>query len=394
MVGLSQRLTSLVKAAPPLVPYVLLNLGKNVYPPPGQDHGFIARVEQLRKQITLTFFKSVTSLSFIQGERHLLEIERRRMEDALLEVGEKVLTMKLFQSSSLNLFLKKVSDAKPELLKTHVSNKDPLVRLLVISTISRRRVHLEKELIERLDDSVSIVREAAHRALIRLGRGTDFGPTRGASHKGIARSIEKWNHWHALQLSESPEMLAKRAALAAAGKRAPSDIIPLALVSIEQPELTTEVARMSEELVSAKGDEQLALLARLRESKGIDNTDALALAIPKLSGEAQRHARDALAERLTRMTAATLRDKLQDDNVEVRRAAAAACGHKKAKEHIPDLLPLLDDAEIDVVQSARMALVELTGQDFGPSRDAGSSKRADAAAAWRKWWKERQDKLK
>ena len=376
MVGLSQRLTSLVKAAPPLVPYVLLNLGKNVYPPPGQDHGFIARVEQLRKQIALTFVKSVTSLSFIQGEKHLLEIERQRMEDALLEVGEKILTMKLFQSSSLNLFLKKVSEAKPELLKTHISNKDPLVRLLVISTISRRRVHLEKELIERLDDPVSIVREAAHRALIRLGRGTDFGPVRGASRKGIARAIEKWNQWHELQLSESPEMLAKAAAF----------------VRNEQPELNTEVARMSEELVNAKGDEQLALLARLRESKGIDNTDALALSIPKLTGETQRKARDALAERLTRMTAATLRDKLQDDNVEVRRAAAAACGHKKAMEHIADLLPLLDDAEIDVVQSARMALVELTGQDFGPSRDAGSSKPADAAAAWRNWWKEHLSK--
>ncbi len=392
MVGLSQRLTSLVKAAPPLVPYVLVNLGKNVYPPPGQDHGFIARVEQLRKQITLTFVKSVTSLSFIQGERHLLEIERQRMEDALLEAGEKLLTMKLFQSSSLNLFLKKVSEAKPELLKTHVGNKDPLVRLLVISTISRRRVHLENELIERLDDPVSIVREAAHRALIRLGRGTDFGPTRGASHKGIARAIEKWNKWHALQLSESPEMLAKRVSLAAAGKRVPSDLIPVALIGDEHQELTTEVAKMSEELVNAQGDEQLALLARLRESKGIDNTDALALSIPKLTGEAQRQARDALAERLTRMTAATLRDKLQEDNVEVRRAAAAACGHKKAKEHIADLLPLLDDAEIDVVQSARMALVELTGQDFGPSRDVGTSKRADAATAWRKWWKERSDK--
>src|SRR5581483_9808681 len=225
---------------PPLVPYVLVNLGKNVYPPPGQDHGFIARVEQLRKQITLTFVKSVTSLSFIQGERHLLEIERQRMEDALLEAGEKLLTMKLFQSSSLNLFLKKVSEAKPELLKTHVGNKDPLVRLLVISTISRRRVHLENELIERLDDPVSIVREAAHRALIRLGRGTDFGPTRGASHKGIARAIEKWNKWHALQLSQSPEMLAKRVSLAAAGKRVPSDLIPVALIGDEHQELTTE----------------------------------------------------------------------------------------------------------------------------------------------------------
>lgn len=391
MVGLSQRLTSLVKAAPPLVPYVLTNLGKNIHSVPGQDHGFLTRVEELRKKIALTFVKSLTTLSFTQGEQHLLEIERQRMEDALLEIGEKLLTTKLFQSSSLNLFLKKLSTAKPELLQAIVAHKDPLVRLLVISAISRRRVHLEKELIERLDDPVRIVREAAHRALIRLGRGTDFGPVPKASRKGIARSIEKWGHWHALQQSE----LAKSAALAAAGKTAASlETLPLALVGDEQSELTTEVARMSEELVAANGDEQLAIIARLRDSKGTDNTDALALAIPKLSGDAQRQARDALTQRLTRMTAATLRDKLQDDNVEVRRAAALACGRKNAKEHIADLLQLLDDAEMDAVQAARLALKELTGQDFGPSSDAGSRKRADAAEAWRKWWKERQDKQK
>jgi hypothetical protein len=388
---LSQRLTSLVKAAPPLVPYVLVNLGKNVFPVPGQDHGFIARVEELRKKIAKTFVNSLTMISLTQGEQQFVEIERQRMEDALLEVGEKLLTMKLFQSSSLNLFLKKLSTAKPELLQVHVAHKDPLVRLLVISAISRRRVHLEKELIERLDDPVRIVREAAHRALIRIARGTDFGPVQKASRKGVARSIEKWTHWHALQQSE----LAKSASLAAAGKKAAAlEADLLVLLGNEQPELTTEVARMSEELVTAKGDEQLALLARLRDSRGTDNTDALALAIPKLLGDTQRQARDALTQRLTRMTAATLRDKLQDDNVEVRRSAALACGRKNAKEHIPDLLQLLDDAEMEVVQSARTALKELTSQDFGPSSDASSRERADAAEAWRKGWKERSDKSK
>ncbi len=387
MVGLSQKLTSLVKAAPPLLPYVLINLGKNVYAAPGQDHGFIARVQDLRKQIAQTFVKTVTSMSFIQGEQHLLEIERQRLEDSLLEVGEKLLTMKLFQSSSLSLFLKKLSTAKPELLQTHVGHKDPLIRLLVISTISHRRLHLEKELIERLDDPVAIVREAAHKALIRLGRGTDFGPKPGASRKGIARAIEKWQHWHALQVNESPEMLAKRAA----DKRA-ADLAALVLIGEEQPELATEVAKMSEELVNAKGEEQLALLARLRESKGNDNTDAIALAIPKLTGDTQRQARDALTQRLAQMSAATLRERLQDDNIEVRRAAALACGRKNAKEHIPDLLQLLDDAEMNVVQSARKALTELTGKDFGPTTDADSRKRADAAEAWRKWWKDRPSK--
>jgi hypothetical protein len=86
-----------------------------------------------------------------------------------------------------------------------------------------------------------------------------------------------------------------------------------------------------------------------------------------------------------------MRDKLQDDNVEVRCAAALACGCQKAKEYIADLLRLLDDAEMEVVQSARAALTELTGEDFGPSSDADHRHRGESAP-WRKWWKQRPPK--
>jgi HEAT repeat protein len=89
----------------------------------------------------------------------------------------------------------------------------------------------------------------------------------------------------------------------------------------------------------------------------------------------QYQARDALTQRMTRMKATTLRDKLQDDNVEVRRAAALACGRKKEAEHIPELLQLLDDPELLVIQAARKALKELTGEDFGPGESGGRSTR-------------------
>src|SRR3989442_2805064 len=68
-------------------------------------------------------------------------------------------------------------------------------------------------------------------------------------------------------------------------------------------------------------DLQRQLIVDLREGKGVAYTEALAAAIPKLSGDSKLRARDALAERLARMTADTLRDKLQEDSLEVRRAA-------------------------------------------------------------------------
>jgi hypothetical protein len=68
--------------------------------------------------------------------------------------------------------------------------------------------------------------------------------------------------------------------------------------------------------------------------------------------------------------------------------------HKKATEHIPDLLQLLDDPEVAVIQAARTALKELTGEDFGPDAEAGRRGRISAAAAWRKWWKEHPSEQK
>lgn len=231
MAGLSQRLTSLVKAAPQLLPYTLFNLGKNLPVNQGPNRGFIARVESLRMQLVQ---KSLSPLALLT----LLEGDQQRLENTLLEIGEKSLLVKLLQSSSLNVFLRQLSTAKPEALKKRIGDKDPLIRFLTINTIARRSIHLERELIERLDDPVRPIRDAAHRALCRVARGTDFGPIPGASQRGIERSVEKWKYWLALQESASSETLAKDRHL---------ELVPLVLVPEERtappPEATKKQDR-------------------------------------------------------------------------------------------------------------------------------------------------------
>lgn len=157
-----------------------------------------------------------------------------------------------------------------------------------------------------------------------------------------------------------------------------------------QPQASAEegadASRLARQLVKASPEEQERLLDRLKEGKGAAYTDALAEAIPPLAGAVQTNARDALAIRLGRMTATTLRDKLQDENGEIRRAAALACAMKQAKVHIPDLIAALEDREALVVRAVHAALKNLTGQDFGPEADASPAECAKAAAAWAKWW--------
>jgi hypothetical protein len=151
-------------------------------------------------------------------------------------------------------------------------------------------------------------------------------------------------------------------------------------------ESNPDPARLTAELAQAPESRQAALIEKLQESKGIANTQALAAAIPLLSGTRKQKARDALAARLARMTASTLRDKLQDEQLEVRRAAALALAMKEDRKFIPDLINLLGDSELGVARAAHAALKSLTGEDFGPKPDAGRAESAQAIAKWKAWW--------
>jgi hypothetical protein len=141
-----------------------------------------------------------------------------------------------------------------------------------------------------------------------------------------------------------------------------------------QAETDVRAARMSQDVLKASPVRQQILLTEMRDAKGLVNTVALARAVHDLRGEAQTKARQYLTERLVRMTPATLRDKLSDDDAEVRNAAVLACVRKGKKEMVPDLIALLDVEEPATSRMAEAGLKELTGQDFV------------APAAWRTWW--------
>jgi hypothetical protein len=159
------------------------------------------------------------------------------------------------------------------------------------------------------------------------------------------------------------------------------------VIQVSQKDQDREIARLTAQLVRAPAEEQPEVVAKLKGGKGVVFTEALAGAIPLLKGGIKARARAALAERLTRMSAGTLRDKLKDENLEIRRAAALACARKKAKAHVPDLIALLEDPELPVALAAHQALKELTGKDFGPEPDASRAERKAAVAEWKAWWK-------
>jgi len=172
----------------------------------------------------------------------------------------------------------------------------------------------------------------------------------------------------------------------------PPDLIKEKPISPKPPDAKSDAERMAGDLVQADKAKQERLLDRLRDSKGAEHTQAILMAIPKLEGEIKKKAREALAERMARMTTATLELRMKDEDPEMRRAAALACAMKEEMEHAPRLIELLDDQEMSVSRAAYAALKSLSSKDFGPAKDASRAERDKAVAAWKVWWKEKGGK--
>lgn len=149
----------------------------------------------------------------------------------------------------------------------------------------------------------------------------------------------------------------------------------------------TEYGRMALDLVQATPLEWNKKLQKLRDAKGSDNTMALAIAIPRLEGDRKKDAREALAERLTRMTPDTLRRFMKSEDPELRRGAVLAAAMTDDKAYIVDLIDCLMDEDELVVRAARAGLKSLSGgKDFGPQPGASRLDREAAVKNWRQWW--------
>ena len=88
--------------------------------------------------------------------------------------------------------------SKKELIEK-LRDPNPLIRWFAAEILSRKQIHVEKELIPLLNDPFPQIRIAARQALVRLGRGTDFGPSTKASKTEIKQAMARWTEWLAMQ---------------------------------------------------------------------------------------------------------------------------------------------------------------------------------------------------
>jgi HEAT repeat protein len=131
---------------------------------------------------------------------------------------------------------------------------------------------------------------------------------------------------------------------------------------------------LGDTLLAATEKKWPATLEEFKQSKGVVYTEALAYSIPRMDSKRKDKAREALVERLTRMTVGTLADKLESDDSEIRSAAIEASVRKERKSLVPNLIALLQEEEAS--PQALKALQHLTGQKLADRED------------WKDWWRD------
>ncbi len=147
-----------------------------------------------------------------------------------------------------------------------------------------------------------------------------------------------------------------------------------------------EIEKVATALGTATDETWKVKLEEARDSKGAKWTRGLAKACNQLEAEKLLQAREALAERLTRMTAKTLRELLNDADAELRRAACLAVAMREEKSLILAVIERITDPSEIVVRAAKASLKSISQADFGPVSGASDEAKVKAAALWRTWY--------
>ncbi|HZY86713.1 MAG TPA: HEAT repeat domain-containing protein [Gemmataceae bacterium] len=320
------------------------------------------------------------------------QMPQQQLQEMMREQAEQRLTLLQLQEMQRRywerLFLTTVEMSEPELRAT-LKHRSSDRRFAAAYVVGERLLGWPEDLIPLLEDGSEAVRQAARRSLIILSfltlnpeearrtrspqRGgpvtplselksaVDFGPQPGATRSVRAKAVKEWKEWWAAQ---GPQ-------LSTLDSRAAAD--------------RTEGGRLASALAQVRPESRQEIVTKYRDSKGVQYTEALALAIAREAGDARRQLREALAERMARMTEKTLGQYLEDEDAEVRRAAALGLAMRESKAHFAGLIGLLLDPQPSVERAAHAALCSLSGEDFGPRVNATEAEKTEAAARWRRW---------
>lgn len=159
-----------------------------------------------------------------------------------------------------------------------------------------------------------------------------------------------------------------------------------ALVAGDKNPATMSIAELESAFSKGNPAQVKAVLSEAEKRQGLKAIGVLLMGIASSDAELSQWSRGLLDKNVQRESADSLKILMKDKRKEVRLAAVGAVQAKKLRLG-SELIDLLADGEIEVRESARSALVRLSGgQDFGPESSASISERETAVTRWRAWW--------
>jgi hypothetical protein len=141
-------------------------------------------------------------------------------------------------------------------------------------------------------------------------------------------------------------------------------------------EMSKRAQELFANLVNALPTDRPALLEEIEKLPGQEYDLLLAQTIAKLPGPAQKQARDTLKRRLARLPGKSLAVYINGrDNRELRLAAIQAAPSLTDQEFIRDLIPLVENPDMEISEAAHQALVAISHLHLPKS-----------VKAWTRWY--------
>ncbi len=288
------------------------------------------------------------------------------------------------QQEQLVKLLRSAIDASEDELRTALKSPIVAIRFAAAYAVGERRLFWQDDLIPLLTDKDDAVRQATRRSLVilsflslnpevaaatpgkpgppqdKLTPAHDFGPKPRAGTEARKKAAEDWTDWWKEQGRAS---------------------LKTSLAVRKDP----EADKLSQRLLKAAGQQQKDLLKEYAGTSGIQYTFAIAYAIPSLSGDIRKEARQYPRRSLVREEGNDAAELSGRRRCRGTPAAALALGMRDAKEKVGDVAKLLLDPEPTVVRATHASLVSLTGEDYGPAPNATEEEKQEAVKKYRAW---------
>jgi hypothetical protein len=145
----------------------------------------------------------IESANRLQGQKLrpvLIEVESRKGDEVLgaLAVAATNSDPDIKQLARV-LIERNLSRQAMDVVKEKLKDSNAEVRAAAARVAGIKWPGLFSTVIDLLDDLVADVREDAHRSLIRLSKGQDFGPDKDARPEEQSQAKDKWRDWLAKQ---------------------------------------------------------------------------------------------------------------------------------------------------------------------------------------------------